>query len=83
MSYLTQSKIAADSSILLRLTACAAIEGVEHPSEWVNTRVWQVATQPGWHEAYGDALAAGGTDPGADEAVITDGMILSAVQSLI
>ena len=32
--------------------------------------------------AYASAVAAGHEDPGGDESVITDGMILAAVQSL-
>ena len=41
---------------------------------------WQCAAEPGWGEAWESAIAGGTTDIGNDPGVITDGMILSAVQ---
>jgi hypothetical protein len=86
MSYLTQAHIANNGAMLDRLAQAAATEGFGEPDSWAsnNRRVW--ASQPGWDAAWESAYASHpddpGYDPGTDEAVITDGMILSAVQSI-
>lgn len=82
MSYLFQSKLAADTALKERVTACAATEGIENPSGWVFDNSWALSTQPGWVEAYKKSVNAGSKEPGADEDTITDAMVLSAVQSL-
>lgn len=82
MTYLTISKIAADPALTLRVTACAAQEGEPDPSGWAFTHRYNWAASPGWDAAWESALAAHDADPGSNEAVITDGMILSAVQAL-
>jgi hypothetical protein len=87
MSYLTQGAIAASQSMLTRVAACAAGEGIEaNPDTWTweQRRYWAAA--PGWDDAWEYALnvhTEEGYDPGADPAVITDGMILSAVQPML
>lgn len=83
MSFLTQSELAWDAHILQRVTACAAMEGVLNPSAWVNEHAWQLSAQPGWVEAYKHAVDSGDGKPGANEAAVTDGMILAAVQRLL
>jgi len=83
--YLTQAAIADSTTMLNRVTACAASEGEELPHGWANQQRWHWATQPGWAAAWDSALVAHPEpdyDPGEDQAVISDGMILSAVQSL-
>lgn len=86
MSYLTQSVIASNANMNNRVAQCAATEGVPDPGAWaaVNARQW--AASPGWDAAWESALAGHPDDPeydpGADEAVITDAMILSQVQSM-
>jgi hypothetical protein len=50
----------------------------DNPAEGVR-RVWPVALNT--EAEYASALAAGIPNPGSDESVITDGMILSAVQA--
>ena len=82
MSYLTHATISGDRNIRLRLLACAAQEGVSTPGPWVNAHALHLVGSD-WIAAWEYAVAAGG-DPdsiGADEAVVTDGMILSAVQA--
>lgn len=93
MSYLDQSEIAANSSMLSRVAQCAAQQGVTNADDWtnVNKRTWAAA--PGWDAAWASAKAshppptdpglAVPYDPGADEAVITDAQILSQVQSML
>lgn len=84
MSYNSIAEVAHSYSLRERIAACAAVEGVTnpHPTEWADQHLWWLAASPGWGDAWAYALASGITDPGADEAVITDGMILSAVQAI-
>lgn len=42
--------------------------------------VGQCCAEPGWGAAWDSAIAAEVENPGADPAVISDGMILTAVQ---
>ena len=49
-----------------------------NPAEGVQL-IWPVALST--EAEYASAIAAGNPDPGGDPAVITDGMILSAVQA--
>lgn len=84
MSYLTQSEISNNYSMISRVAQCATQEKVPDSDLWVqeNRRAWAAA--PGWDAAWSSARASHPDDdqydPGADEAVITDEMILSQVQ---
>lgn len=91
MSYLGQSEMASNTWLFSRVAQCAATEGESDPEAWTseNRRAWAAA--PGWDEAWASAQAShppdpenpdSQYDPGADEAVITDPMILSQVQSM-
>lgn len=82
MSYLAVSLITKDEDLLARVTACAAIEGDAAPELWTQQNKWAIAAQPLWGDAWEYAVNSGVTDIGTDPGVITDGMILSAVQSL-
>lgn len=85
MSYSSVAAIRQDPWLRDRVAACAAVEGEPRPEEWVQTHAWPIAVQPGWAAAWDSALAAhtdAGYLPGSDEAVISDPMILSAVQGL-
>ena len=85
MSYNTVSELAYDPSIQRRVAACAALQGLPNPVKWASDRAWQLAAQSGWSEAYAsarDANTQANYQPGADESVITDEMILAAVQAL-
>lgn len=55
-----------------------AVAVVANPAEGVRM-VWPVALNT--EAEYASALAAGIPNPGSDESVITDGMILAAVQA--
>lgn|SRR5262245_14923581 len=94
MSYLTQSDIAVNYSMRQRVAQCAAGEAnwiatAAQADQWTaeNSREW--AASPGWADAWEYALAThsnnpdAGYDPGSDEGVITDGMILSAIQPMV
>lgn len=82
MSYASIAAITKSASLFDRLTACAATEGAPKPYvDWVYERIWDLAATPGWASAWASAVANGDADPGANESVITDQMILSAVQA--
>ena len=85
MSYNVVAEMAEDLYLGRRLTAAAATElGLElDPVAWVAAQQWRLASSPGWDAAWASAVAGGVPLPGQDDAVITDGMILSAVQTLI
>ena len=83
MSYLTQSEIASNGAMHSRVAQCAATEGEPAPDNWAsdNARAWAAA--PGWDAAWESALASDpDTDPGTNEAVITDAMILRQFQAM-
>jgi hypothetical protein len=87
VTYSTIAAMAQNSALFLRLTAAAAGEHKPKPyAEWVQERLWDFASTPGWALAWESALAGHPDDPeydpGADNGVITDGMILPAVQPM-
>jgi len=83
MSYLTQSTIASNQAMQQRIAQAATEEGMADGDNWtfLNRRKWAAA--PGWDDAWESALATDpDADPGMNEAVITDGMILSQIQAM-
>lgn len=87
MSYLTITRMVASGVLTQRCVACAAQEVPDgtDPVSWVGLNIWLLCAQPGWSEAWESADAAAGVnqDHGANEGVVTDGMILSATQALL
>jgi hypothetical protein len=88
MSYRTQDEIASNNAMQRRLAqGYAGQQQVADPDRWAydHRRYWAAA--PGWDAAWESALASHSGDPaydpGEDEAVITDGMILSQIQSML
>lgn len=81
MSYNTMFACASDFAFISRITASAAQEGAANPEYAAMQLKWPVSTRTDIEAAYASALAAGNENPGGDESVITDGMILSAVQA--
>lgn len=82
MSYWDIAEMANDNDLLLRETACAAQEVAGDPYVWAGEHRLDLAAQPGWSEAWASARVAAKPNPGKDEGVITDGMILAATQAL-
>jgi hypothetical protein len=87
VSYLTQNEIAENRYMNVRVAQCATGEGVEGNADvWTGEHRREWAASPGWDAAW-EAAKVGNTqvnyDPGADEEVITDGMILSTVQPMV
>lgn len=85
MTYSDIAAMARDNSLRDRIAACAATEGVidPHPTTWADQHQWQIAASPGWGDAWAHATASEVTSPGSNEGVITDQMILAAVQPLV
>jgi len=85
MSYSTITRCVNDHAFSDRVLAAIAQEQLTRGDE-VNpgllsaNTVWAVASASDVEAAYASALAANNPDPGGDESVITDGMILSHVQ---
>lgn len=89
--FLTQSTIADDPYMKLRVSSCAAQQGVTDagidPDLWTHEwrRVW--AASPSWDDQWESALANAenppGYAPGMDPACITDAQILAQVQSMM
>ena len=89
MSFRAISQVASSGTLRQRVAACVAREkqGSDNPLTVADSIMWQVAGEPGWGEAWASAEAANAELPpedridiGWNESVITDGMILSAVQ---
>lgn len=87
MSYATQSQLAQDPDFIARCNASASKEipagSPTNPLFYVADNIWRLAAAPGFDAAYESAIAAGIGRPGWEASVITDGMILSAMQALI
>jgi len=84
MSYLIQNEIAENRAMSNRVAQAAAQEQISSdPDRWAyeNRRTWAAA--PGWSDAWESAKVTDpDSDPGLNEAVITDPMILSQVQAM-
>jgi len=85
MSYKTITMNAQDVAFGQRLAAGIAQEQLARgqttdPGPLQGTMTWAVASASDVEAAYASALAANNPDPGGDETVITDQMILSHVQ---
>lgn len=80
--YLAVARIATDPYMRARVAACAAQEGEASPENWSATYAWRWAASPGWGTAWAYAMATGIAEPGIDESVITDGMVLAAVAAI-
>ena len=93
MSYNTLAQQAADAALAARVQAATVKEAVNNPELADSAFGREVILTPSrstvlmypvsvaTEAEYASALAAGNPNPGGDEAVITDAMILSAVQA--
>ena len=82
MSYSSIAVCAQDTEFTKRVTAALVQEG--HAASTTisdGTYNWEAASAGDIEAAYASALAAENPNPGGDESVITDGMILSYVQA--
>lgn len=85
MSYASIATAAQNPALDARIAACVAQQTTSgHPINLVavDGLAWRCAAEPGWGEAVESAMVTG-ADPdtwGADQGVISDAMILAAVQ---
>ena len=82
MSYSSIALMAEDNDLRLRIKACASKEGDRDGQAWVTQNIWLLTSTPGWDEAWDSALQVGIGRPGNMPNVISDYMILVAVQTL-
>lgn len=86
MAYQSVVEMAGSPSLLARIIAAAAGEGIIDPRAWAQERAWRIVSEPGWAEAWDYARDTAtddvNPDTGRRPAVINDGMILSAVQAV-
>lgn len=85
MSYNSIWTSIADTALTGRITAAIAqeVDPGQNPYAWLPSVQWLVVTAGDIEDAYAYALGAGTPNPGGDETVITDGMILSSVQAAL
>ena len=86
MTYNAIAAAAQDQHLRMRIAACVAQEtpdGTQHPTVIADQIQWRVVAAPGLADAYNYALLTSVENPGKDEAVITDAMLLAAVQPLV
>lgn len=81
MSYNSIYQSSNDVALMGRVTAAAAQEGADSPSAAMYELIWDIVTTSDIALAYESALLQDHPNPGGDESVITDQMILSAVQA--
>jgi hypothetical protein len=86
MSYNSVAEMAATPSLINRIAAAAATQGIENPSGWAGMHMWEFAASPGWGDKWDTARANWSInvnpDIGIRTDVITDDDILAAVQEI-
>lgn len=83
MSYSSIALMADDHDLRKRITACASQEGMRDGQAWVTQNMWLLVATVGWDEAWDSALIVGIGRPGNMPNVISDLMILAAVQARV
>lgn len=86
MTYLVQNEISESPAMRNRVAQAASEQGItEDPDSWTYNFRRKWAAAPGWADAWSSYHVGnpGSADPGAVESVITDGMILSQIQSMV
>ena len=84
MSYTTIHQCANDEAFQARLMAAAAQEGHDNPEYAMSVLLrWPVSSATDVADAYEYAVNSDNPNPGGDDTVITDEMILSKVQPIL
>ncbi len=86
MTYNAIAAAAQDPDLRQRIAACFAQEttGPDQPTALADLHAWRIVAHTDIADAYSYAVSLGTVErPGQDEAVVTDAMILSAVQALV
>lgn len=86
MSLSSIAEMASSKSLLTRVAACAAQEGVPGPLAWANGNMWEIVSAPSWGDKWAYASDSwqvnANPDFGARTDVISDSDILAAVQAV-
>lgn len=82
MAYSDVALLSNDGDFINRCAACYSTETLTNGYQWAYDNNWVLAATPSFGDKYASALAAGVPRPGNDQAVISDGDILAAVQAL-
>lgn len=87
MSYRSIMTMASSQSLRTRVAACAAEQGADNAVQWTEQHIIKLCTSPGWREAWAYAVDTYqinlNPDTGVRDDVISDTMILAAVQPII
>jgi len=88
MSYQSITEMAGSQSLKARIIAAAAQEGREDPQPWVEQRIWIIVSHDDewaarWDDANFNYNLTFNPDTGMRPDVITDALILSAVQEIM
>ena len=85
MSYNHIANAAQDSDLRRRVAACFAQQttGTEQPEALARVHMWRIAADDDIAAAYAYAVDTEVPNPGRDEAVITDAVLLAAVQTVL
>jgi hypothetical protein len=83
MSFSTIFQCANDVAFQHRITACCAQEGQDDPVAAMAGMVWPISSHSDIEAAYASAVLSENPNPGGDESVVTDQMILGAVQAAL
>lgn len=87
MNYQSVLNMANSTSLMNRIIAAVAVEGIHNPEAFVNENRWKLAATPGWADdwAYAEDVLTSNQNPdlGARDDVISDAKILAAIQALI
>jgi hypothetical protein len=81
MSYWAIAVMSADPALKLRVSACAAQEGIPDPRRWATDNLPLISADSDWAEAWTSAVERGEENPGSDCSVITDEAIRTAVRA--
>lgn len=86
MAYRAVVEMVGSQSLLNRVTACAAEQGITNPSQWAQMNIWQICTAAGWADDWAYAkdtwTVNANPDLGERDDVIGDNKILAEVQAL-
>jgi len=86
MSLNALSQMRHSGGLVARVTACVAQEGEAQPENWVVSNLWKVTARSDWIQAwaYAEEVKTVNVNPdtGQRDDVITDAMILAAVQAV-
>lgn len=81
MSYSTMAQSVNDGALRQRVIACCAREERFPAEQAAEAVIWKIAGDADIEAAYAAALTADNQNPGGDETVVSDAMILSIVQA--